>query len=344
MTGSTTPRLIGLDWGSTGLRAYLIGADGALHGERSAAGLGASTLAGEAAFVAALAQVRGPWDAALPVLACGMVGARHGWREAPYADCPAGAAELAARTVQVPGGPRIVPGLQCEDRAGVPDVMRGEETQILGALQRHPELADAACLILPGTHSKWAGVECGRVTSFATHMTGELYALLRHRSVLARLMPADDAGGVAGAGGAATAVGAIAAAPTAGTSAAAPAVAGPIAAASGPGAFEAGVDAARDAGAAGLAHQLFAVRTLGLSGRRDAAELPDYLSGLLIGHELRAGLERRAAGRLVVVAEPALGARYARALARFGVTNPLLLANTAPEGLVRLARSLELLT
>jgi len=296
-------RLTGLDWGSTSLRAYLIGADGEVLAERSAASaaLGASTLSGADAFAAALAQIRGDWDAQLPLLACGMVGARHGWLEAPYAPCPAGAGELAAKTVQVPGGPRIVPGLICET-GGVPDVMRGEETQILGALQRHPELADAACIVLPGTHSKWARVEDGRVTGFATHMTGELYALLRRQSVLARLMPEDD----------------------------------PAA----PAAFEAGVDAARDGGDAGLAHQLFAVRTLGLTEQRAAAELPDYLSGLLIGHELLAGLLRPIDGRLAIVAEPALGARYARALARFGVANPLLLGNTAVAGLVCVAREM----
>ena len=295
--------MIGLDWGSTALRAFLIDAGGKVLAERGAP-LGASTLSGAAAFSAALAQVCGDWDMGLPMLACGMVGSRHGWLEAPYASCPAGAEQLAALAVRVEGGPCIVPGLLHD--AAVPDVMRGEETQILGALQRHPALAEGACVILPGTHSKWATVEDGRITGFGTHMTGELYALLRRQSVLSRLMPEEDAAS--------------------------------------PEAFIAGVDAARTGGDEGLGHQLFAVRTLGLMERMPVEGLADYLSGLLIGHELRAGLRSRIEGPLAIVGEPALCERYARALARFGESKPLLLANTAPDGLACLARHLELLT
>lgn len=300
-------RLIALDWGSTQLRAFLLGDDGAVLAQRLSAD-GASTLAGEAAFAQAFEAVAGDWRAlapTLPVLACGMVGSQHGWREAPYAPCPADANDLARQALRLQPGFWIVPGLA--DLAAAPDVMRGEETQIVGALARHPELAPDACLVLPGTHAKWARVAQGRVTGFATHMTGELYALLRHQSVLSRLMPAPDAPG-----------------------AAAPDEVG----------FTAGLDAARAGG--GLAHQLFSVRTLGLFERLPRAALPDYLSGLLIGHEIVHELAAGLPSRLAIIGEPALAARYARALAHFGHEAALPLDNTAPAGLWQLARALGL--
>lgn len=297
-------RLIALDWGSTRLRAFLLGSDGAVLASRQT-DQGASTLSGAAAYEQALAQVAREWRAAqpaLPVLACGMVGSQHGWREAPYAACPADADALAASTLCMDNGVRIVPGLLHDGPQ--PDVMRGEETQIIGALALHPDLAQDACLVLPGTHAKWARVQHGRVTGFATHMTGELYALLRQHSVLARLMPADGAEPPSPAG------------------------------------FIAGVDAARQAGA--LGHQLFAVRTLGLFKRLPPEQLPDYLSGLLIGHEIAHELQSRQPARLAIVGEPLLCERYALALARFGLDAPLQLDNTAPAGLWRLAQTLGL--
>jgi 2-dehydro-3-deoxygalactonokinase len=203
---------------------------------------------------------------------------------------------------------RLVPGLRCATEAGVPDVMRGEETQVLGALLLEPALAERACIVMPGTHSKWACVLDGMLRGFATHMSGELFALLRQHSVLGRLMPAD------------------------------------LAADAPPDepAFAAGVRAARDQGEQGLAHQLFAVRSLGLLGRLAPAALPDYLSGLLIGHELRAGLAWReraglALAPLRLIGEPALGQRYAQALELFGLQQGLrCLPNTAAAGLWQL--------
>ncbi|KQW43843.1 MULTISPECIES: 2-dehydro-3-deoxygalactonokinase [unclassified Roseateles] len=293
-------RLIALDWGSTRLRAFLLGADGAVLATRQSE-QGASTLSGADAFAAALAAVVAEWPA-LPMLACGMVGSQHGWREAPYAPCPADAGALARDALQIDVRFWIVPGLMHD--AGQPDVMRGEETQIVGALALHPELSEQACLVLPGTHSKWARISAGRVTDFATHMTGELYAVLRQHSVLARLMPADA-----------------------------------VAAPSSQG-FLAGVDAARQDGA--LGHQLFAVRTLGLFKRLPAEQLPDYLSGLLIGHEIANELKAGPPERLALVGDPALCERYALALGRFGIQAPLQLDNTAPAGLWRLAQTMGL--
>lgn len=300
VTSEQQARLIALDWGSTRLRAFLLGADGAVLATRQS-GEGASTLAGADAFAQALAGVIADWPE-LPVLACGMVGSQHGWKEAPYAPCPADAAALARQALQVDGKFWILPGLMHDGTQ--PDVMRGEETQIVGALALHPELAEQACLVLPGTHSKWARVEAGRVTGFATHMTGELYALLRQHSVLARLMPADG-------------------------------VAAPS-----PQAFLAGVNAARQDGA--LGHQLFAVRTLGLFKRLPPEQLPDYLSGLLIGHEIAHELNAAWPERLALIGEPALCERYALALGQFDLSATLQLDNTAPAGLWRLAQTMGL--
>ncbi len=306
------PALIGIDWGSTSLRAYLIAADGKLLQEHAAA-KGASTLHGHPAFIAALDEVAGAWRAeypSLPLLACGMVGSQHGWLDVPYVSCPAGSADLAAG-LRTPDDTllAIVPGVLCDDGVLPPDLMRGEETQIVGALAHHPALADS-CVVLPGTHSKWTHVAQGRIVRFATHMTGELYAVLRQHSVLGRLMapevaPSDDA-------------------------------------------FLRGAAAARDAGELGLPHQLFAARSLGVTQRLPHALLAEYLSGLLIGHELRAGLAWRTAHGLAqqplaLVGAPALCERYQLALRHFGQPAGLVLDNTAPAGLLALARAAHLI-
>ena len=296
--------LIALDWGSTRLRAFLLGADGDVRETRQSND-GAASLRGAEAYARALADLVGDWRADHPqlkLLACGMVGSQYGWHEAPYVRCPADASALAAQVLKVDDALSIIPGLV--DDAVQPDVMRGEETQIVGALALHAELAEEACLVLPGTHSKWARVHGGKVTGFATHMTGELFALLRQHSVLARLMPADGASP------------------------------------SSPEAFLRGVDAAREQG--GLGHQLFAVRTLGLFKQLAPEQLPDYLSGLLIGHELASEL-KGAVPRLALVGDPALCARYVQALTHLGQPEPLLLDNTAPAGLWRLAQTMNLI-
>jgi 2-dehydro-3-deoxygalactonokinase len=124
-----------------------------------------------------------------------MVGSRNGWQEAAYAPCPAGAADIRERLLHIDadGLPvAIVPGLSCRNALGGPDVMRGEETQILGALSLNPDLAKGRHLLaLPGTHTKWVVVEDGAIASFLTAPVGELYALLREHSILAKAAPGD---------------------------------------------------------------------------------------------------------------------------------------------------------
>jgi 2-dehydro-3-deoxygalactonokinase len=150
-------------------------------------------------FPAALRDAIGPWLAAGEdrILLCGMVGSRQGWVEAPYLPCPAGPAEIAAAVVPLEFAGAtcaLVPGLTARDAGGVPDVMRGEETKLVGLLAG---IGDAEALVcLPGTHSKWARLSAGRIAGFATQMTGETRAVLLQHSILGRLAeeaPADDA-------------------------------------------------------------------------------------------------------------------------------------------------------
>jgi 2-dehydro-3-deoxygalactonokinase len=141
----------------------------------------------EGGFPAALRDAVGTWleDGERRVLLCGMVGSRQGWVEAPYLPCPAGPAEIAAATIAIPfegAELRLVPGLATTDTEGIPDVMRGEETKLLALAARHPE----ALVCLPGTHSKWARLEAGRIAGFTTHMTGEAFTALAQHTILAR--------------------------------------------------------------------------------------------------------------------------------------------------------------
>lgn len=191
------------DWGTSRLRLFRVEGE-TIVARREGPGIGMVGGAAEAAFAETIA----PWlDDGLPasVTLCGMAGARDGWVEAPYADCPADAPawRAAAARFDWRGVPvTILAGLACTDEEGIPDVMRGEEAQIFGALARDPALARGRhLLLLPGTHNKWVWVEDGRITAFRTVPTGELFALLRDRSTLgprgAPVDPADEAAGFA---------------------------------------------------------------------------------------------------------------------------------------------------
>ena len=173
---------IAVDWGTTHLRAWAMAADGTMLAEgRSGQGMAGLTREG---FEPALLSLITPWlgDRGMPVLACGMVGARQGWQEAPYAEAPCDVLALhpvCVRTKDPRLQLRIVAGLCQRDPA---DVMRGEETQIAGFLGGHAGFDGILCL--PGTHSKWVRVETGQIVAFRTAMTGELFGLLAGQSVL----------------------------------------------------------------------------------------------------------------------------------------------------------------
>ena len=188
--------LIGVDWGTSNFRAFLLDAAGNVLDRRSGPH-GILTVERRRLRRRAFAQI-GDWLEAdkPPVLMSGMIGSRQGWLEAPYLTCPAGIADLAAALVPVPfdaAKVHIVPGLEAAT-ATMRDVMRGEETQVFGALARLG--ADGGRFLLPGTHSKWVLAEAGRITGFTTYMTGEIFAALREHTILGRLM-AESAGDAA---------------------------------------------------------------------------------------------------------------------------------------------------
>jgi 2-dehydro-3-deoxygalactonokinase len=291
--------LVAVDWGTTSLRAARIAPDGAVLDERAAQRGILSVPAG--GFPAVLEETCGDWlrERGTLCLVSGMAGSRQGWREAPYCACPAGFAELAQALCWItPGRIALVPGLSCDTR-GVPDVMRGEEVQVFGALELLQ--ANDARIVLPGTHSKWVQVAAGQVQSFATFMSGEFYALLRQHSILARTLPAED---------------------------------GELHEQ----AFTRGVRHALDSGS--LLHAAFSARTLALFERMSAHEMPSYLSGLVIGEELRAAAPEP--GTLVLVGSPALTRRYALALAQLGCGSRSFGAEATWRGLHALARALEI--
>ena len=198
---SAAPRLVALDWGTSSLRAFLLG-DGARVLAQRQADCGILRLpapGGREGFERAFADVAGGWLAQwprLPVVAGGMVGSAQGWRETPYVRCPADVGALASQATRVAAAPNvelwIAPGVLFDPGDAPPDVMRGEEIQIAGALVKQPAWNTRACFVLPGTHSKWAWVESGRLLRFSTYMTGEIYAIARQHSILGRLMPQAD--------------------------------------------------------------------------------------------------------------------------------------------------------
>jgi 2-dehydro-3-deoxygalactonokinase len=193
---------------------------------------------------------------------------------------------------------RVVPGIS--QRGSSPDVMRGEESQIVGALAAQPGLADEL-VVLPGTHSKWVRLAGGRVREFTTYMTGELFAVLRAHSILGRLAPAG---------------------------------AGDVGADSG--AFARGVLAAQRS-SGGLAPLLFSARASVLLGDLTAESSLEFLSGILIGDELHAGL---AAGQrpAALIGDPGLCARYLAALDLLEVSGVRILDDAAPAGLWAIAQ------
>ncbi|KGI78967.1 2-dehydro-3-deoxygalactonokinase [Oleiagrimonas soli] len=290
--------LIGLDWGTSSLRAMRFEADGRLLETRQRP-WGIRVLP-EGGFAAALAHICEGWPT-LPILASGMVGSRQGWSETGYVDTPAGPADLAAHCVTLDTHRdqrvRIVPGVR--DAQG-PDVMRGEEVQVFGALSAHPERRADTWLVLPGTHSKWVQVREGRIHRLHTLMTGELFALLRTHSILGAGVP-DDAGADETC-------------------------------------FLQGVETARASSASGAFSRLFAARANVLDGRMPAAGVPDFLSGLLIGEELRAA---EAAGWTdsapLLVGDPSLCERYRRAADVFGWRWSDTCTDAAARGLFLLA-------
>jgi 2-dehydro-3-deoxygalactonokinase len=315
-------QLIALDWGTTSLRAYKLAADGVVLEQRAlSSGImqlpktprvinGRECADG---FELAFDEACGDWlDAQpnLPVIACGMVGSAQGWREAAYCETPANVANLgnSLQTIVSLRGTRvhIVPGVI--QRSRLPNVMRGEETQVLGVLQNLPIEAGVDLLIgLPGSHSKWVDVVDGCITHFDTFMTGEVFAVLSEHSILGRTLKQ---------GAAFDAL-----------------------------AFDRGVQVAQSVdGELGVLSTLFSARTLGLTGELSPTAQADYLSGLMIGHELAAlaTVQRRRRNNtnlpsIILIGNAQLCARYSRALDACGFASVKLAEQATERGLWQLA-------
>ncbi len=291
--------MVAIDWGTTSLRAALLDAQGQVSDVRASAQGILNVPPGQ--FAAVFEATCADWmkSGSGVCLISGMCGSRQGWLEAPYCPCPANSDDLACALAWVePQYIAIVPGLCCT-HDGVPDVMRGEEVQVLGALDLLG--LHSATLVLPGTHSKWVTVRDARIQDFSTFMTGEVYNLLRQHSILARMLPNDE--------------------PTLDAAA-----------------FDRGVAHAMASNS--LLATAFSARTLALFEHLNGAELVSYLSGLVIGEELRAQPPGAVTDGVVVIGSPVLTERYARAFAVCGKRVQIIGGEATWRGLWTIAQTL----
>jgi len=286
------PSFIAGDWGTSNLRLFLCEAGGRVCAQLSGPGAAAVKDGFDATFDALIAPWRGV-HGVLPAVLSGMVGSTIGWTQVPYVACPVRPEEIAAGCGVLRGGTiRIVPGLSCQNPFGAPDVMRGEETQILGALHLEPMLGRGRHLLcLPGTHTKWVWLEDGVVTRFLTAPTGEVFAVLRDHSVLVgeRAPPVTPESAAA---------------------------------------FAAGLAEFNRVPAAQLLHRLFESRSRRLSGELAEPAAAPYLSGLLVASDVAGALATfdptAVAGPVRLVGTPQLTTLYASALALHGRTTESL--------------------
>ncbi|MBC8027727.1 MAG: 2-dehydro-3-deoxygalactonokinase [Steroidobacteraceae bacterium] len=276
------PVYIAGDWGTSHLRLRLCAADGAALDSRE--GPGAADARGR--FANVFDELTAVWrekHGALPAILCGMAGSTFGWLEAPYLPCPEELDSVAGSLARARADVQIAPGMRCTNPLGAPDVMRGEETQLLGALAANPALAHGRQLVcMPGTHTKWVALHDGTVLDFLTVPTGEIFRMLCEHSVLVRdrATPIEHRATE----------------------------------------FERGLaETAKHAGVS-LLHRIFQSRSLRLDGQLSAAGAASWTSGLLIGSDVAGALPLFAAtdSPVHVVANAHLCQIYGSALAKFG--------------------------
>lgn len=248
------PHYIGIDWGSSNFRAWLISDDGSILSMVST-GHGALNL-NHLEFEDILFETCSEWlqeNPAIPVLMAGMVGSKDGWVETSYQETPTNLAALKGALVPVKNrGNRtifIVPGLACKNMYGRADVLRGEEVLVFGGL--HLSGKSDALVCLPGTHSKWCHVNAGRLVEFTTFMTGELYDQISNMNSLKRFLTDRSFDRAS---------------------------------------FENGLGESQSGSA--LSSQMFSIRASNLTATNSSSSGSSYLSGLLIGHELGALTEQ----------------------------------------------------
>ncbi len=268
-------KFIGIDWGTSSLRAYLIDAQGVVLETLSTAD-GIMQVQGSE-FETTLLRLLEPWltVSPLPVIASGMITSRNGWMETPYLSLPATTRDLATALQAVSTSREVdlhfVTGLAA-NLNGTPDVMRGEETQVIGAIDKG--LVNAV-IVLPGTHSKWVTVRKGCIDAFTTYMSGELFATLSQHTILGKLMKASDFNEAG---------------------------------------FSRGVNDGYSAGSQ-LLSRLFHVRTLPLFELLGEEQVSDYLSGMLIGAEIHAAIDSGVGeDQITIIGKHDLADRYALAL------------------------------
>lgn len=293
--------LIAIDWGTSNFRAFLLKKNGALLDHKvSHAGLLNLTESYPITFNQQLNDWLSTYPS-IPVLMCGMVGSSHGWQEIPYLTCPVSISAIAAgiRAIDYPGRDvRIVPGI-CLHSSTFKikyDVMRGEETTVIGSEDSH-ESSQLFCL--PGTHSKWVQTKDHTFIDFTTYFTGELFALLTHHSILAKQITTSSSIDWQ--------------------------------------AFDCGVQYANQSQA--LLADIFNIRPRVLLRALPTTSIKDYLSGLLIAHEIiEAQLYWQSHPKVTLLASPTIATRYVRALEQFKITVKQLLVDTAVmNGLLSLA-------
>ena len=297
--------LIAIDWGTTSFRAYRISEHGQVLDKRqSASGILAVN---EGRFSETLISQISDWldmDPGAHVVMSGMIESRQGWQEVDYVTGTPGLAEITAGIgkTRLDNGRNvwIVPGCSCLNADGQPDVMRGEETQVMGAVSGDGGLQ---IFCLPGTHSKWVSVDNGRISGFTTFMTGEVYDVLCQHSILGKLMT--DAG--RNEGDAAIW-------------------------------FDDGVRKAKSG--ISLLSGFFGVRARALFSEIPECYTKDYLSGLLIGTEIRDAYSNQDT-EVTLIGSGHLMGLYSRAIQAFGGAAVLADEDLAAVGLYRIANQMK---
>ena len=278
--------MIAVDWGSSHFRAYRLDGDGGLL-DALFSGKGVLSCPQGTNFEQVLRNSCAAWLAQepdAPILMAGMVGSRYGWMETEYAPCPVNLQTLGSRILRIPGTRSnplyLVPGVSAISPSNLPDVMRGEETQLFGAIDHAKGNKLIACL--PGTHSKWVQMERGRITGFSTFMTGELFSTTSRCESLTSILHGSECGQID---------------------------------------VEAFLDGVRvSKGLGGLLHSLFSIRSRTLVQDKAFTPSPSYLSGLMVGAEVKAGLELYPGLRkIVVIGADDLNQSYRLAFSEYGV-------------------------
>ncbi len=341
-------RLIGLDWGTSTLRAYRYADDGAVL-ERREQAMGIAAIS-DGRFRDAFESLCADWlhdGPQVAVIACGMIGSRQGWSEAPYLPTPAGFRELAAGLVRIDAlaGRRfaIVPGVQTTNDAGTRDVMRGEETQLFGACaQARGDAAGSTALHGPAALDG-PGLVGRRAARRPLRPAGHAQQVGQHaRGPDRRVSNLPDRRTVRGARAALDPWAVVRAASTA--RATRRSLTRPRRAATAPPDSTSGWRrAASDP--AGLGALLFSVRSEGLFAALAPDALPEYLSGLLIGAEIahalgpeHAGPASGGAAPISIVGADRLAERYRRALALLGARAAVVAGEPAARALASIAR------